>query len=74
MQAAPNDHWCTICKEYLLKPAILDCGHWFCCYCLKTIGYKHEKKKITCPHCKSITDKPKYQKQKEKEVIRNIMK
>ncbi|OXA60083.1 uncharacterized protein LOC110844542 isoform X2 [Folsomia candida] len=39
---------CVICCEIFLEPAVIDCGHTFCSYCINE--WKKEKKE--CPICR----------------------
>ncbi|XP_019713361.1 E3 ubiquitin-protein ligase rnf8 isoform X2 [Hippocampus comes] len=43
-----NELQCIICSELFIEAVILNCGHSFCCHCIK----EWRKKKEECPICR----------------------
>ncbi|KAK1413697.1 hypothetical protein QVD17_35474 [Tagetes erecta] len=49
-QITVNDLLCSICKELLCRPVVLNCGHVFCEACIVTTN----NEPCRCPQCQSM--------------------
>lgn len=49
---------CAICRETLLAPNYLDCGHVYCKACLEQWAEHlgREARELTCPSCRDVSD------------------
>ncbi|XP_043939482.1 zinc-binding protein A33-like isoform X1 [Protopterus annectens] len=43
---------CTICQEFYKEPVSLNCGHSFCCYCIKMFWDMGDQSSMFCPICR----------------------
>ena len=57
----------------MLKPAKLPCQHEFCCYCIRSIRYKHEEQLIVCPLCRKTADAAPLNKHREIQIVKALL-
>lgn len=47
---------CIICTDLMINSKTLQCGHRFCCDCIKQL-YHYEPEHTRCPLCRKIINK-----------------
>ncbi|KAG6924150.1 zinc finger protein RFP-like, partial [Chelydra serpentina] len=64
---------CSICLDYFTDPVSIDCGHNFCCDCIRQWSKKSESK-LSCPQCRGMALKRKFRPSRELANVAEIAK